>query len=317
MHARNVLATAGTLAAVVGMLFVTPAAALAGTARDSGAITSAAASATASQTGWVRVAHLSPDTAGVDIQLTALSGGKVVESLTDVVYGQVSNYMALPQGTYVVSMASTGQSMAAPVIQTSITITAGQPMTVAAYGKNADLRSVVFTDDLTAPATGQSRIRVVQASASVPTVDIATTTGVVVATQAKQGTATPYANVPAGNWMLDLTGASNPSTAEVNLAPGSVSTLFVLDNASGGVTISSVTDASSVGDLPTGGIQTGGGATGVHVAHASGDSLAVLGAVPGAVASEVAGAQAGGLPGAPAGMSVGLVAAALAAATAW
>jgi hypothetical protein len=281
MHTRNVLATAVTLVALGGMLFAAPTSALAFAGRVSGAAAAGSVTAAASATGWVRLAHLSPDTTGVDIQLTALAGGKVVESLTDVVYGQVSNYMALPQGTYVVSMASTGQSMTTPVIQTSINVTAGQPITVAAYGKNADLRSVVFTDDLTPPATGQSRIRVVQASTSVPTVDITTTNGVVVATQAKEGTATPYANVPAGDWMLNLTGASNTSTAEVSLAPGSVSTLFVLDNARGGVTITSVTDASSVGDLPTGGIQTGGGATGVHVAH----SWAASPIVPGAMAT--------------------------------
>ncbi|GGF19502.1 DUF4397 domain-containing protein [Subtercola lobariae] len=284
MHTRNVLAPAVALAALIGLLFAAPASALASAARTSGSTTTASAPNAASGTGWVRLAHLSPDTAGVDIQLTALTGGKVVESLTDVVYGQVSNYLALPQGTYVVSMASTGQSMTTPVIQTSINITAGQPITVAAYGKNADVRSVVFTDDLTAPGTGQSRVRVVQASTSIPTVNIATTTGVVVAAGAAEGTATPYANVPAGDWMLELTsasgasGASNSSsasTAEVSLAPGSVSTLFVLDNASGGVTVTAVTDASSVGDLPTGGIQTGGGATGVHVAHAPSGFLTV------------------------------------------
>ncbi|MEF2976790.1 DUF4397 domain-containing protein [Subtercola sp. YIM 133946] len=273
MRTRFVLVTAATLTAVVGLLSLGPVAAQ---AASPGGAAPAAVTAAASTTGWVRLAHLSPDTTGVDVQLTALSGGQVVDSLSNVVYGQVSNYMALPQGTYVVSMAPTGHSMSTPVIQTSINVTAGTPITVAAYGKNADLHSVVFTDDLTPPATGQSRIRVVQASTSVPTVDIATTTGVVVASDAAEGTATPYANVPAGDWMLSLTGANTTSTAQVSLPPGAVSTLFVLDNASGGVTITSVTDASSVGDLPTGGIQTGGGATGVHVAQA-GEGSSVVG----------------------------------------
>ena len=47
---------------------------------------------------------------------------------------------------------------------------------------------------------------------------------------------------------------------------GSVASLFVLDDASNGLVVSPVLDSAAIGDLPTGGIQTGGGATAVHVA---------------------------------------------------
>ncbi|WP_172582769.1 DUF4397 domain-containing protein [Subtercola boreus] len=225
----------------------------------------AAAVSEAASTGWVRLAHLSPDTSAVDIQLTALAGGSVVSSLQDIAYGQVSNYIALPKGAYIVSMVPTGGDMTSPVIQASITVASGQPLTVAAYGKNASLKAAVFSDDLTAPAAGESRIRVVQASTAVPSVTVSTSTGTVLAAGVTSGTASPYSNVEAGPSTLTVSGGPTTSSAQVDLPVGAVSTLFVLDNASGGVTVTSVADASSVTALPTGGIQTGGGGTGVHV----------------------------------------------------
>ncbi|WP_172582658.1 DUF4397 domain-containing protein [Subtercola boreus] len=214
-----------------------------------------------STTGWVRLAHLSPDTTAVDVQLSALAGGTVVTSLKDIGYGAVSSYMALPAGTYVVAMVPSGGAFASPVISATISVVAGEPQTVAAYGKNASLATAVFQDDLAAPGAGQSRVRVVQASTIVPTVNVSTSTGTAIASNAKEGTATTYANVPAGQWKLSLTSPTVTSSADVNLVAGSVSTLFVLDDASGGLALKAVLDSSSVGDLPTGGIQTGAGGT--------------------------------------------------------
>ncbi|MDF2443206.1 MAG: hypothetical protein JWR01_1409 [Subtercola sp.] len=288
-HRRSqaaLVVTAAALFSVFGAASAQASPAQAATAQaatvPSAFVAPAAAPAANGQTGWVRLAHLSPDTKAVDIQLTALSGGTVVESLKDVTYGQVSAYMSLPQGTYVVAMVPAGGDMSNPMIQASIAVTEGQPMTVAAIGKNAALKTAIFADDLTTPADGQSRIRVIQASTTVPSVDITTSAGTVIATGAKEGTATGYASVPAGPWSLDLTGSNVTSNAQVDLKAGSVSSLFVLDNASGGVTITSVTDAASVGGaLPTGGIQTGGGATAHHVSAA----LATFYAFPRATSS--------------------------------
>ncbi|WP_312168805.1 hypothetical protein [Microbacterium sp.] len=59
--------------------------------------------------------------------------------------------------------------------------------------------------------------------------------------------------------MLDLSGGGVSDTADVSVAPGSVTTLFVLDTASGGLTILPILDSASVGDVPDGGVDTGGG----------------------------------------------------------
>ncbi|WP_291044208.1 DUF4397 domain-containing protein [Herbiconiux sp.] len=262
-----------------------------------GVVGASTASADETGQGWVRVAHLSPDTKSVDVKLTALAGGGVVSELDGVAYGAVSDYIDVPQGTYVVSMVPAGSpDSTTPVIQQSVDIVSGEPVTVAAYGKNADLATTVFPDDLTPPADGEARVRVIQASTTAESVDIATSTGTPITAGAEQGTATNYASVAAGPWTLDVTGervgsgSATTTQADIDLASGSVATLFVLDDSTGGVTVKPVIDSASVGDLPTGGIQTGGGATAAeHIGAAqvdaseglaSGLGIAMLAALP-------------------------------------
>ncbi|WP_423923339.1 DUF4397 domain-containing protein [Frigoribacterium sp. 2-23] len=215
--------------------------------------------------GWVRVGHLSPDTKSVDVTLTSVSGGQVVMDLDDVTYGQVSPYQALPAGTYVVSMTSNGAGASAvPVISTNVTVKSGEPITVVAYGPAKSIKTQVFNDDLTAPADGQAKIRLVQAANVSKTVTVATTTGTTIAEKAAFGSASGYASVAAGPWSLKLTGTSVNGTADVNLAAGSITTLFVLDNSTGGLTVVPVVDSAATAATPVGGVQTGGGYLAEH-----------------------------------------------------
>ncbi|RFA16838.1 hypothetical protein B7R21_01635 [Subtercola boreus] len=280
-HSRTGSSIAGRLPAAVAAATIALAASLLGfgSVGASAATTSSAALAPAAgaspaavTTGWLRLAHLSPDTSAVDIRLSALAGGTLTQSLSDIGYGGVSAYMALTPGTYVVAMVPSGGDFTQPIIQTSVTVVAGQPLTVAAFGKNADLRAAVYRDDLTTPPAGQARVRVVQASTIVPTVSVATSTGRSIATDVAQGVATDYASVPGGPWKLDLTAGAVQSTADVDLAQGSISTLFVLDTASGGLALKPVLDSSSAGDLPVGGVQTGAGGTALVHTSPAGDS---------------------------------------------
>ena len=215
--------------------------------------------------GWVRVGHLSPDTKAVDVTLTSLKGGQVVMDLDDVTYGQVSPYQALPAGTYVVSMtAADAPADSKPVITTNVTVDSGQPITALAYGPNDDLKTQVFKDDLTAPAEGQAKVRLVQAANVSKTVTVATSTGTTIAEDAPFGSASGYAQVAAGPWTLDLTGEKVSGTSDVDLAAGSINTLFVLDNSTGGITIVPVVDSAATAQAPVGGVQTGGGYLAEH-----------------------------------------------------
>jgi PKD repeat protein len=226
-----------------------------------------AANAAPAAKGWVRVGHLSPDTKSVDVRLTSLAGGQVVYELDNVTYGQVSAYKQLPVGTYSVSMTAAGAAATStPVISASITVASGKPITVVAYGRNADLKTTVFQDDLSKPAVDKARIRLVQAATVSKSVSVATSTGTQIAENAPYGSASGYASVGAGKWTLDVTGKkkATTSTASVNLASGSINTLFVLDNAKGGITIVPAVDSAATTITPKGGVQTGGGYEATH-----------------------------------------------------
>lgn len=225
-----------------------------------------ARTAAAAETGWLRLGHFSPDTKAVDVRVSALRGGTVVFNLSDVGYGDVSAYAPLPDGEYAVSMIAAGSGdWTNLAISGTVSVHGDSATTVAAYGPSAELRLQSFPDDLTAPAAGNARIRLIQASTITPTVDVRTSTGVPIAEDARAGSATSYAEVPAGPWTLQLTGEGVEDSADVDLAPGSVTTLFVLDTADGGLTILPVVDSAAAAVVPIGGVQTGGGWLANHV----------------------------------------------------
>jgi hypothetical protein len=238
-----VVATAAAVAAATGLTGAT------------------APASAATSDGWIRVGHLSPNTKGVDVELTRLSGGASVFSLDGVTYGQVSPYKELPAGTYVLSMRASNAPSSKPVISTDVTVTAGKASTVVAYGLNKDLTTTAFSDDLTQPGDGKARVRLVSAATTAKSVDVSTSTGTVVAKNAAFGTATGYATVGAGDWTLDVSGAKAKGTAKVDLKSNTVSTLFVLDDPSGTLTVVPTTDSAAAAATPAGGVQTGGGGT--------------------------------------------------------
>ncbi|MBT1586082.1 DUF4397 domain-containing protein [Curtobacterium flaccumfaciens] len=240
---------------VIGALAATLVAATVGLAAPQ-----TASAATADQ-GWLRVGHLSPDTKGVDVELSSLAGGKTVFELDDVTYGQVSPYEKLPVGTYVLSMRAADAPGSTPVISTDVTVQKGDASTVVAYGKNDGLKTTAFTDDLQQPGDGKAKLRLVQAATTAKRVDVQTSDGTPIAEDATFGTATKYATVDAGKWSLDVSGSGQRGTAKVDLAGNTVSTLFVLDDSKGNLTVVPVTDAAATAATPSGGVQTGGGGT--------------------------------------------------------
>ncbi|QNG36664.1 DUF4397 domain-containing protein [Geodermatophilaceae bacterium NBWT11] len=224
----------------------------------------AAAPADGTTGGWVRLTHLSPDTPAVDVQLTAASDSGSVLALSDVAYGDVSDYTRVPAGTYTASMVPAGGDAAdPPAITQSVTVADGQAYTVAAVGLNADLTGTVLTDDLSTPPDGQARIRLLQASVSHPSVTVTAVDGPVLARDAAFATATGYAEIPAGVWSLavDADGAQVGTATGVRVEPGSVNTLVALDAPDGSVTVTALQDAAGTGVTPSGGVETGGGGT--------------------------------------------------------
>lgn len=253
-HAPGRAGITAVRAAVVLMVALIVAAVL----TVAGSNPASAAERTQTPQGWARVAHLSPDTKSVDVALTAVAGGQVLFDLEDVAYGDVSDYLRLPVGAYVVDMTPAGSDDdAPPALSQLINVKEGQPITLAVLGTNADLTAKVITDDLTPPADGQARVRVIQASTVADTVEIQTIMGETIAAGAKSGEVTGYATVEDGPWDLQLFADAQKSQASIDLVSGSVNTLLVLDNASGGLTMKAISDSGSVTETPVGGTNTG------------------------------------------------------------
>src|SRR5580704_3919079 len=127
------------------------------------AATASAASAT-SGTGWIRLAHLSPNTPAVDVYLYSFGNSHAMIVRHHVTYGTVSPYEKVTAGEYTVAMRGANASPSSqPVLSTSVQVNAGGAYTVAGMGPAKGLRLVVIPDRLTTPP-GKSLVRVIQAS---------------------------------------------------------------------------------------------------------------------------------------------------------
>ncbi len=219
--------------------------------------------AAAAGVGYVRLAHLSPDTPAVDVYLSSVNGSMATQKFDAVGYGVVSKYLPLEPGTYAVAMRLPGAAAdSPPVLSTQATVVEGKAYTVAGVGKFTDLGLRVIPDDLALPDASKAKVRVVQASVKQPVLDVAIANGAKIAGNVQFATTTDYQLVDPGKWTLRLSAPSVTTAATTVTAPlkaGSVYSLIVLDGKSG-LTAQLRTDATSNG-VPAGGVDTGGGGT--------------------------------------------------------
>ncbi len=226
------------------------------------ALVGGVSAAGAADGGMLRLAHLSPDTPAVDVYVDSVDTPDTGIVLTGVPYGTVSDYESVPAGMYTVSMRAAGASAtSAPVLSTTVTVAAGSAYTVAGVGEFAALGLAVISDDLTLPAPGQARARVVNAAATLAPADVSLADGTELAGGLAFAEQTDYVSVPGGTTTLQVSSGSAPGTdLPVDLASGSTYTVLLLDSDSG-VEVRTVLDAAGPGVVPTGGVEAGGGGT--------------------------------------------------------
>lgn len=212
--------------------------------------------------GYVRLAHLSPDTGKVDVYLSKAGDPSFGEQVfRHVGYGVMSKYLALPVGTYAVAMRNENDPASAPPVLTAqATVAAGGAYTIAGTGKHAVLGLTVLQDDLSRPAAGKAKVRVIQASIASPVLNVSFANGTPIASNVSFASTTPYEEVNPGSWTLKLQppNGSSPSTLGCSLGGGSVYSLLVLDSPTG-LKLEMRTDARGGADAPDGGVETGAG----------------------------------------------------------
>jgi hypothetical protein len=224
------------------------------------AASAATATSMSGEDGWIRLAHLSPNTPPVDVYLYSFGGKKAMIVLKHVAYGTVSPYEKVANGEYTVAMRAAGASPGSPpVISTNVHIASGAAYTVAGLGPAAGLRLAVLHDQLTTPK-GLSLVRVIQASLRDHKVTV-TAGSQVLARQLAFGNVTEYGSAHPGTWMVHVSGAAGMATKSVKLGAGTIHTLVVLDGASGSLMLDNLEDAAGSAVAPQGGAATGLGGT--------------------------------------------------------
>ena len=171
----------------------------------------------------IRVAHFSPDAPSIDVYVD----GK--KKLTNVPYQAVSDYLALPAGNHTFDVRAAGSpATGAAVVTASQSLVAGKNYTVAAVGALAAISGKVFEDDVTAPAAGKAKVRLIHAATDVPEVDVAVKGGATIVSKLGLGQASPYSELAAGSYDLEIrgTGTTNVLLAKpVTLQAGGVYTI--------------------------------------------------------------------------------------------
>lgn len=235
----------------------------------------------------IRVAHFSPDTPPMDVYAAGFDGAESLV-LPKLGFGEVSQYMHLPAGTYAFSMRPHGSpATSTAALRVSADLADGGTYTFAAFGRSAELETDLLTDDLAAPAAGQARVRIIQGSGDSGPVDVSTTAAPLFASGAGLGTVGAYTSVPAGSFDVTASASGVDDVAQrLVLAAGTVSSVVVLDAPSGGLQVVRVTDgtgtpggATTPNGMPSGGVDTGGGGTASVTADAGGVPAAVAAAV--------------------------------------
>jgi Domain of unknown function (DUF4397) len=226
-------------------------------------IPKAASASTTSGTGWVRLAHLSPNTPAVDVYLYSFGDPSAEQVLHHVGYGVVSSYEPLAAGEYTVAMRAAGAAATTkPVLSASLTVAPGGAYTVAGLGPESGLRLEVLQDRLTTPP-GKVRIRVIQASLQQHEVTV-TWNGKPTVTNLAFGSVSSYQTVSPATATLHVDGGSESANSTITLAAGTVHTIVVLDG-SKGLMLDDLLDAAGSGTIPAGGAATGFGGTAPRV----------------------------------------------------
>jgi hypothetical protein len=209
--------------------------------------------------GWLRLAHLSPNTPAVDVYLYPVGSQTALIVLKHVAYGTESPYERVDAGQYTVAMRPAGAPASSkPVLSTLVTVAAGHAYTVAGMGPYDALRLQVLADQLTTPP-GRALVRVIEASLLYKKVTVSLGTQTV-ASQLQFGTATSYVSVQPGIDTVHVAGGSADASAQVDLTAGSIHTLVVLDDP-GRLVIQVLEDAVGSSAVPAGAAGTGFGGT--------------------------------------------------------
>jgi hypothetical protein len=205
----------------------------------------------------VRVAHFSPDTAGVDVWVD----GKRV--LQNVGYDTVSDYVPLVSGTHDFALRPFGASSTSkPILAASAALAPDLAYTIAGVGLNKDLRGQIFKDNLGAPPAGRAKVRVIDAAVGGSPIDVALQGGTTFDHVAFPN-ASVYEPVAPKTYGVRVMRDGNEMLNVPNVVIGAVIIYSFVVIGGGGkpLQLVPVVDARAAAVTPVGAAKTGGGGT--------------------------------------------------------
>jgi hypothetical protein len=226
--------------------------------------------------GWIRLAHLSPNTPAVDAYLYSFSNPHAKLVLHHVAYGTVASYMRVAPGEYTVAMRGAGASPGSPPrLSTTVHVQAGRAYTVVGMGPVNGVRLQILPDRIETP-NGKILIRVIQASLHQHQVTV-TAGKEVLASGLAYGDLSRYRVANPGTWTLRANGGSEHTSQTIKLVPDCIHTIVILDTP-GHLKIDDLLDSAGATEMPTGGVETGLGGTAPRPGSPAAPWLVALGA---------------------------------------
>ncbi len=204
--------------------------------------------ARAQEDAKLRVGHFSADTTSVDIYVD----GK--KTFAQVKFPLMSAYTPLASGSHTVDIRPAGGAATDPaLVSLKADLSAGKNYLVSVVGPASAVQAKLITDDLSAPAKGKARVRVLHGATGGPNVDVSVDGATKLFSDVAFGTATPYAEVDATKY--DLSVRESGKTVQlvgkrVALQEGGVYSIVAVANPDKSVTLRGFADVAPSG-VPT------------------------------------------------------------------
>ena len=168
-------------------------------------------------------------------------------------YGTSTGYLSEKSGSHQIGIEPSGSSTT--LLQQSISLASGSDTTVISYGYSSQIANLVLADDNSAPASGNFKLRVINASPNLGPADIyIVTPGTALSTVSPTisnlgfGTAAPYQSLAAGNYEIEVTSVGQKfavvDTGTLTFSAGQVATFVALNNPQGGFTYARLQDVN-------------------------------------------------------------------------
>jgi hypothetical protein len=212
--------------------------------------------------GWIRLAHLSPNTPAVDVYLYSFSNPHAKVVLHHVAYGTVASYMRVKPGEYTVAMRGAGAAPGSPpVLSTTVRVRPDHAYTVAGMGPAQGIRLQILQDRIMTPK-GKILVRVIQASLHQHVVTV-TAGKEVLASNLAFGKLSSYQVANPGTWTFRAVGGSEHTSRSIKLVPDCIHTIVILDGHRS-LKIDDLLDTAGAMKMPMGGVDTGLGGAATH-----------------------------------------------------